>query len=363
MINVNVLCLDETRDQVNVYTHFPYTPNSCDRIEPSLLMSISNETISLDNDFFPNKLKNFHQCPLWLATYNIPPYMILNKGNDSSYVTRGIEGNLYRELSKLLNFQPLIRVGHERYLGGAKENFEMLRKGEVNLTMFAIVNTIERSKRFTSSFPYAYTSVVFTTPHGPPYTPLEKLLLPFDSPVWACILIVTVATLIVTIYVNGCCSTVWQDFVFGNQNQTPFLNFINITLGGVVTQAPVRNFARTIFLIWLLGSLILRSSYQGALFSFIQSQKSAVEIESLDKLAEFNFTIYSSVQILRLLQLGSPHLSGQLVFIIFYFTVNIYFVILFQSKLTQRFFLGEKKIYNSSKYIYWFSFFIQTKTS
>ncbi|XP_055325489.1 uncharacterized protein LOC129579433 [Sitodiplosis mosellana] len=312
MINVNVLCPDEIEDQVNVYTYFPFTPNSCDRIQSTLLMTFSNESISIDDSFFPMKLKNFHKCNLFLATYNIPPYMILNHHHtDGSYVTRGIEGNLYRELSKLLNFQPIVRVGHEHYLGGAKENFEMLRKGEVNLTMFAIVNTVERSKRFTASFPYAYTSVVFTTPHGPPLTPLEKLMLPFEPLVWACFLIATGAALSVTIYMTGR-SKIWRDFVFGKKNHMPFLHFINITLGGVVTQPPVRNFARTIFMIWLLGSLVLRSSYQGALFSFIQSQKSAVEIESLEKLAEFNFTIYSSVQIIRLLQLGSPHLSANL---------------------------------------------------
>lgn len=306
------MCLDEMRDKVNVYTYFPFTPYSCERIESTFLMNFNNESISVDNSFFPVKLKNFHECPLFLATYNIPPYMIMKQHKDGSYVTRGIEGNLYRELSKILNFRPMVRVSYEKYLGGAKENFEMLRKSEVNLTMFAIVNTVERSKRFTASFPYAYTSVVFTTPHGPPFTPLEKLMLPFEPLVWLGVLIVICAALSVTIYMADCPKK-WRDFVFGKNNQTPFLNFVSVTLGGVVTQPPLRNFARTLFIIWLLGSLVLRSSYQGALFSFIQSQKSAVEIESLEKLAQFNFTIYSSVQILRLLQLGSPHLSGKLV--------------------------------------------------
>lgn len=155
------MCLDEMKDQVNVYTYFPFTPYSCNQIETTLLMNFSNESISLENSFFPVKLKNFHKCPLFLATYNIPPYMIMNEHKDGSYVTRGIEGNLYREMSKTLNFRPMVRVGHEKYLGGAKENFEMLRKSEVNLTMFAIVNTVERSKQFTASFPYAYTSVKY----------------------------------------------------------------------------------------------------------------------------------------------------------------------------------------------------------
>lgn len=101
--------------------------------------------------------------------------MILEQHEDGSYTTRGIEGNLYRELSKRLNFSMLVRVGHEIYVGSTKENFEMLRKGEVNLTMFAVVNTVDRSKRFTASSPYTYTSLVFTIPEPPPYSPKKAI--------------------------------------------------------------------------------------------------------------------------------------------------------------------------------------------
>lgn len=80
-------------------------------------------------------------------------------------------------------------------------------------------------------------------------------------------------------------------------------------LGGAITFGPIRNFARTIFLIWLLGSLVLRSSYTGAMFSFIQSQRSAVEIRNLEQLVKYNFSIYSSKQMLKLLELGYPHLG------------------------------------------------------
>lgn len=47
-------------------------------------------------------------------------------------------------------------------MSAAVENFQMLKKSEVNFTMFAAVNTVERSIEFASSFPYAYASVVYT---------------------------------------------------------------------------------------------------------------------------------------------------------------------------------------------------------
>lgn len=206
MINVNVLCWDEIEEHVNVYTYFPYTAMGCEHINSTLLMTLRNKTIISEDDFFPKKMRNFHGCPIWMATYTVPPYMILSELSDGTYITRGIEGNLYRELANALNFRPMVRVGHEKYLGGAEENFQMLRKAEVNLTMFAIVNTVQRSKEFTASFPYAYTSVVFTTPHGPPFTPIQKLILPFDPLVWLCVLIITMTAIIVIIHALVCCS-------------------------------------------------------------------------------------------------------------------------------------------------------------
>lgn len=310
IINVNILLFDPDQLQVNVYTFFPYTPTSCEHITSTLLMTMTNQ--SLRYSFFPQKLQNFHGCPLWLCTYTIPPYMILKQKPDGSYFTQGIEGEFYQALSTTLNFSPMVRVGHEKYLGGAKENFHMLRRQRVNLTMFAIVNTPQRSQEFTASFPYTYSAVVFTIPQGPPYSPLEKLALPFEPLVWVCVFIISATACAVIIYTYGL-SRKWQKFTFGDRNDHPLLNYINMTLGGVVTQPPTRNFARTIFTIWLFGSLVLRSSYQGALFSFIQSRRSAVQIDSLEKLAQFNYTIYSSEQILQLLEIGSPHLSGRFV--------------------------------------------------
>lgn len=161
MININVLRLNRARSVVDVYTFYPFSPNGCERIETKLLMTLShnNAAISFANNFFPYKLRNFYQCPLWLGTSHVPPYMILHRLNNGSYETSGIEGNLYYELSKSLNFTPMVHYAREKY---ATENFALLKKGKVNLTMFAAINTAERSRDFTTSFPYVYTAVVFT---------------------------------------------------------------------------------------------------------------------------------------------------------------------------------------------------------
>lgn len=72
---------------------------------------------------------------------------------------------------------------------------------------------------------------------------------------------------------------------------------------------PTRNFARTLFAIWLLGTLVLRSSYQGALFEFLHSRKSAEQLDTLEKLAERNVTIYATSQVYATLNAYAPYLE------------------------------------------------------
>lgn len=56
-------------------------------------------------------------------------------------------------------------------------------------------------------------------------------------------------------------------FVVGKA-KNPFLNMINISFGGALcsNKVPVRNFARTMLIMWLLSSLVLRNAYQGLKF-------------------------------------------------------------------------------------------------
>lgn len=74
---------------------------------------------------------------------------------------------------------------------------------------------------------------------------------------------------------------------------------------------PSRNFARTLLAFWLFGTLVLRSSYQGALFEFLHSRKSAQELDTLDKLVEHDVPIYATPQIYKMLHEDSPHLRAK----------------------------------------------------
>lgn len=176
--------------------------------------------------------------------------------------------------------------------------------------MQAIVNTVERLEKFSAAFPHYFATVVITHMTQIPFTSIDRLLLPFEPIIWI-ILVYTLAFTLSVIYTILICCGDRQSFVFGRANHTPFLNTINILLGGSIMRPPTRNFARTILAFWLLGTLVLRSSYQGALFDNLHSRKSAQTLDTLDKLIECNRTIYATPQIFKILYEVSPHVRNK----------------------------------------------------
>lgn len=160
--------------------------------------------------------------------------------------------------------------------------------------MNAAINTMKRSEHFTATFPHYHVSNVITTVVHIPFTSIEKLLLPFHLDHFNLYAGICVHIILI------CCSY-RQRFVFGRANHTPFLNAINILLGGAVIRPPTHNFARTLFAFWLFGTLVLRSSYQGALFEFLYSHKSAQTLDTLEKLADNNLPIYAPPQIYNMM--------------------------------------------------------------
>lgn len=69
---------------------------------------------------------------------------------------------------------------------------------------------------------------------------------------------------------------------------------INICLGGSVSLSniPARNFARTMLMIWLISTLVLRNAYQGKLFDNLRSNQQMAPYFELDELYGSNLKLY-----------------------------------------------------------------------
>lgn len=139
----------------------------------------------------------------------------------------------------------------------------MVMDKEVNLTLGYFASTPIRDMHMSASYVFYTSALIWMIPPGRKLTSIEKFMKAFDLSVWALFVLVLVTAICLVAFLKFYCPTHIQDFVVGPNIQSPGLNIINVTLGGSLSQLPVRNFARTILAIFMIYCFILQNSYKG----------------------------------------------------------------------------------------------------
>lgn len=98
MGNVVILIPTEDYETILMYTFFPYTPGHCECVEPIVYDHFENGTFVRNAPIFPEKFNNLFRCPLKIATYSYPPYVMLTERSNDTYID-GIEGQKDLSLS------------------------------------------------------------------------------------------------------------------------------------------------------------------------------------------------------------------------------------------------------------------------
>lgn len=116
IVNVNVIYVTHSNRQVSLMmTFYPFTDSHCEKVFPvSQNTYILHRGFVRDTDHFPNKLANLHGCPLSVATFNSPPFVIVARNESTavhhfykiydSKVITGFDGVLIKVLSRRMNF-------------------------------------------------------------------------------------------------------------------------------------------------------------------------------------------------------------------------------------------------------------------
>lgn len=172
-----------------------------------------------------------------------------------------------------------------------------------------------RIKYFQPTIPYFYTQLVFALAKNQPYSSIQQLSFPFEQTIWYCI----IASILLGIFVIGLLNFVTnekcQHFVYGKNTGVPLLNLFAIIFAVSIQAMPKRNFARTLFGIWLFACFVLQNSYQGELFKFMQNPKSKPSPKTVDDLMNDNYTIHMAETVVFILQ-NMPRIYDLLVEII-----------------------------------------------
>lgn len=163
--------------------------------------------------------------------------------------------------------------------------------GVVDFTIAQYTITALRNKYMSPSFPYTSMPFVLMVPPGKKYTAFEKLFRPFDLSVWIPIIIVfIVATISITIIKLS--SKTIRNIFFGPKIQSPYLNVLTVFVEGSIHVIPTKSFARSLLLIFIIYSLIMRTLYQGGLIKNMQSDDRKPSLSSVDAMINKHFKFY-----------------------------------------------------------------------
>lgn len=285
IVNANVIMQSAmgNENEALMFTYYPFTEYFCQEVHPIILNHFVDGEFTFKIDYFPNKVTNLYLCPIKVATFNNIPFMrLIKRADGSGYDLGGIDGTLLRVLSQKMNFTVEIidypdLWGLIRSDGSVSGATEAVVNNEVNFTMGFYITTPRRNAAMQESYNYYSSYLVWVIPSGHQLSGFEKLFKPFKYIIWSCVSSIIVVSMLVIFFLKFK-SKVAQRFVYGTKNYSPCLNVFNVFFGGSLINIPKRNFARTILCIFILYCLIIRSTYQGALFKFLQSDNRKPEV-------------------------------------------------------------------------------------
>lgn len=300
IVNVNVLVPRNKYKELRMYTYFPFTPFACGKVHPIMINKFSRNSFSSPPPFFKSKVRNFHKCPIRIATFHAPPIIIVKNTTDGQIKLGGIDGNLIQVLSENLNFKinPIITKdmwGFNYRNGTVTGASGLIVDGKADLAVGKFV--LERSRKLVmkSSLSYFSSSVCIVVPVGQPFSDMEILMMPFRYKIWLLVVGLAITTVLVIAFIKWKLQRDQQKFIMGSTTTTPYFNTIVALIGQNLPpiQVPGRNFARTMLCILMLYALVVRSAYTGALFKFIQKDNFRHEtVQHVTDMTENGFMFY-----------------------------------------------------------------------
>lgn len=150
---------------------------------------------------------------------------------------------------------------------------------------------MELFSNFHMTLPIKHKHFIMRITRGRQFTPIEKMVKPFDNTTW----IVTSMTFIAGFFLCFVMSFMSQhlkDFVFGRLVHYPSTSILQIFFGIGVVSEPGRNFSRFMFTLFTILCLILRTAYQGKMFDLLQYDVRQPDANSIQEVVDRKIPVY-----------------------------------------------------------------------
>lgn len=281
-----IIFQNEKRDgSLLMFNNVLFHSNSCDSIFKSVnIFSSSNMTWKSTAKSYVQNFINFHKCSIhvWASKSTRESNSFLMKIEHKTENRLFVDG-YHGEFANI--FAEKFQITYDR---------EFVNENQDIYFEFIIVDVADHlnfnymvSHITTPLYCYDFTFVVT---RGAKYTPLEKLILPFDGPTWL-LIILMFAMGYSTIFVLHRFPMELREIVFGDRSLNPSLNLMLIFFGFGLNQVPRRNFARFLFLMFVLYCLIIRTAYQGKMYEFMTADVRKPTATTVEEMFDMNIPI------------------------------------------------------------------------
>lgn len=213
-----------------------FTPRQCGLLELVEVNRFSHKSHHWEfQHFFKMETFNFHGCRL-----------IFGKDKNLYPTTHQAVTDLQSSLNYKLRWNLLM----------SKNAYQTSER--IDLEPLEDFIYIDNFRSHLMTFQHSTSIYGLTVPYGVPYSPLEKLIWPFDRYVWMLLGSTLFVALSTIFLINRFFDAATRNFVYGRNVTTPNLNIFLIVFGGGMILLPGRNFSRFILMQFIMFCLVIR---------------------------------------------------------------------------------------------------------
>ncbi|XP_061398867.1 uncharacterized protein LOC133334568 [Musca vetustissima] len=297
---------------ISFYTYTLYTGEFCNTV--LTIKEINRyENGKFQNTFlFPDHMRNFHGCKLTVCGHVVEPLLQFNGDvnnrkhlKDMSRLS-GIEGEILKLVASTMNMKLEYRFTSNDYRVTSNDysvrwdsNFTGcladLHERRADMAIGGLGALMPNSTKFSISYTHHTSPYVFVVRGGRPFGPITQLLNPLQHNVWQAIVAQLLILIALINWIERRGKRTVRNFILGAHNKYSIHHLFVTLLGSPLPSyaVPRRNFARFLFIAWLLWTLELRNFYQGKMFDSLRLAKYQPTPKTIRELIERDYTLLS----------------------------------------------------------------------
>jgi hypothetical protein len=274
--------LHENDKKIDYLTYEWFTDKACNKKQKNILNSFNKKTKKWMRpfDLSYKKFRHFHGCEI-VAMQSYECY------TDKFGKVQGKTFDVLDVVGSAANFTVYRQPGHlikKNLTIDAHNNLK--RKPQVVVAMrVSLTLRIHSTAAIDTRF---YTMMIT---RGEPFSPWEKLLLPFDRTTWWMLATTFGIAFCVILLVNRA-SKKLQIVIYGRAVTTPAYNVVGTFFGVSQSRLPQTNFPRMVLMFFILFCLVVRTAYQGVFFELMATDMRKPVPTTFEDLIDENYTIY-----------------------------------------------------------------------